>query len=559
MEQINDKLVVSASDLVGFAACSHLTWLDRKVAAGELVKPHRTDAMLDLLRDRGLKHESDYLAALKAEGIEVVSLDDASSGGPATPEERVKRLKKRAADTSVELTRRTEVIYQATFFDDTTSIGWRGHADFVRAVNYEDSQNFEPEDTKLSGHVSVNAVIQLCNYADHVGRVTGKRPLIIRVILGRGAAPQDFEVSRLFAYYGALKKRFLESLETRDEPYPLPVSHCAVCRWSEHCEKRWKSDDHLSRVAFMTSSQVKRLESVGVSTMDLLSRLDNSIKVPTVAPGVLTRLIEQAKLQKSSEDKAVPDYQIVLPAKEGIGLASLPLPDEGDVFYDIEGHPYFGQTGLEYLHGIATVVGGSFQFRGEWAHSPIEEQRVFEQFVDFLMNRWLEYPGMHVYHYAPYETTALKRLMGQYGTREAEIDAMLRGNLFVDLYRVVRQGVRIGVASYSIKKLEPLYMAARQGQIVMASSSVIEYERWLQSGDQKILDDILLYNKEDVESAWLLRNWLEARRVDVVKAQGELPRGPIVAPDDALKVDPELQKLIDQLNQGRPVGVGKKL
>lgn len=558
MEQIGQKLVVSASDLVGFASCPHLTWLDRKVAAGALSKPQRDDAMLELLRDRGLKHEHDYLAALKAEGVEVVSLDDPNNraGGVKTPAERKNSLVKRASDTATALAKRAKVIYQATFFDETSHPGWRGHADFVRAVSYDEIQNFEPEDTKLAGHVSVNAVLQLCNYVDHIERVTGIKPRKIRVILGRGAAAQDFEVSRLFAYYGALKERFIQSLNSQEEPYPLPVAHCVVCRWSERCEKRWKDDDHLSRVAFITTSQVKRLEKAGVKTMNALSVLGVDKQVKKFDPEVLSRLVAQARVQKSSENKSVPDYELVLPAEEGLGLASLPKPDDGDVFYDIEGHPYFGNHGLEYLHGYATVD-GEFKFQGKWAHDPMQERKVFEDFVDFLMNRWRDNPCMHVYHYAPYETTALKRLMGQYGTREAEIDAMLRGDIFVDLYRVVRQGLRIGVPSYSIKKLEPLYMPARQGQIVMASSSVIEYERWLQSGDQTILDDILLYNKEDVESAYLLRNWLEKRRTEVVNLQGDLPRGPSAKPEDALSVDAELQNLIDHLNQDRPAAVGR--
>jgi uncharacterized protein len=233
MEQLDGKLVVSASDLVGFASCTHLTWLDRKVAAGEIIKPQRVDAMLELLRDRGLKHENDYLAALKAEGVEVVSLDDPNSsvGGAKTPAERKNSLVQRASDTATALAKRAKVVYQATFFDESSHPGWRGHADFVKAVSYDDIQNFEPEDTKLAGHVSVNAVLQLCNYVDHIERVTGIKPRKIRVVLGRGAAAQDFEVSRLFAYYGALKERFMEALNTEEVPYPLPVAHCAVCRW----------------------------------------------------------------------------------------------------------------------------------------------------------------------------------------------------------------------------------------------------------------------------------------------------------------------------------------
>jgi uncharacterized protein len=73
------------------------------------------------------------------------------------------------------------------------------------------------------------------------------------------------------------------------------------------------------------------------------------------------------------------------------------------------------------------------------------------------MARWNEHPDLHVYHYAPYEPAALKRLLGRYATREEEIDQMLRAHLFVDLYGVVRQGLRASVESYSIKKLEPFY------------------------------------------------------------------------------------------------------
>ena len=86
---------------------------------------------------------------------------------------------------------------------------------------------------------------------------------------------------------------------------------------------------------------------------------------------------------------------------------------------------------------------------------------IFERFVDFVTARTALYPDLHIYHYAPYEPGALKRLMGRYATRENEIDNFLRGSLLVDLYSVVRNALRAGVESYSIKKLEPLYGFAR--------------------------------------------------------------------------------------------------
>jgi predicted RecB family nuclease len=96
----------------------------------------------------------------------------------------------------------------------------------------------------------------------------------------------------------------------------------------------------------------------------------------------------------------------------------------------------------------------SWQYQGDWALARIDEKRAFEAFVDFVMARWSRFPDLHIYHYAPYEPAALKRLMGRYATREEELDRMLRARLFVDLYQIVRHGLLASVESYSIKRLE---------------------------------------------------------------------------------------------------------
>ena len=78
-----------------------------------------------------------------------------------------------------------------------------------------------------------------------------------------------------------------------------------------------------------------------------------------------------------------------------------------------------------------------------------------------MTERLKVYPDLHIYHFAPYEPAAMKRLMGRYATRENEVDNLLRAEIFVDLFSVVRHGIRASVESYSIKKLEPLYSFVR--------------------------------------------------------------------------------------------------
>ena len=202
----------------------------------------------------------------------------------------------------------------------------------------------------------------------------------------------------------------------------------------------------------------------------------------------------------------------MLDHEPGSGLELLPPPDGGDVFFDMEGDPmYAPERGLEYLFGV--YLPAEDEYRGIWARNDTEEKRAFEELIDLLVARRARYPQMHVYHYAPYETTALRRLMGRYATREAELDDLLRNQVFVDLYAVTRQALRISQPSYSIKKLEAFYGMRRNAAVTRGDDSIVQFEAWLASRDDEILRQIGVYNEEDCRSTYLLREWLiELRR-----------------------------------------------
>jgi uncharacterized protein len=63
--------------------------------------------------------------------------------------------------------------------------------------------------------------------------------------------------------------------------------------------------------------------------------------------------------------------------------------------------------------------------------------------VSWAHERWRQDPSLHIYHYAAYEVTALRRLMGRYAVCEEEVAQLLRAEAFVDLYSVVRQGLLV--------------------------------------------------------------------------------------------------------------------
>jgi uncharacterized protein len=292
---------------------------------------------------------------------------------------------------------------------------------------------------------------------------------------------------------------------------------------------RRRADDHLSIVAGMSRTATQRLVDGGIPTRRSLAGLDPSARVSGVSTRPLARLREQARMQVGGEDRGTLLYELIEPDPEAPdhGLAALPPPSALDLFFDIEADPWMDDDGLEYLLGIAwRTPDGRTDYRPIWGHDRAGEKAAFETFIDLVIERLDRDPGMHVYHYAGYEAGAIKRLMQRHATREDEVDRLLRGRVLVDLYQVVRQGIRASVESYSIKKIEKFYLPARTGPITEAGFSVVEYEHWLRDHDDRHLTDLADYNRDDCVSTLLLQEWLEDRRTDGILQRGwDLPRG----------------------------------
>ena len=516
MQLSNDGLITSATDITSFLACEHLTQLEVAVARGELVPPESDDPEGNVVRRRGQQHEQRYLEHLRMQGRHIVEVR--STGGDSTS-----RHLQEQEQTLSAMRQGAEVIYQGTFFGE----GWLGHADFLLRVDRPSALgawSYEVADTKLARHVRAGALLQMCAYSEQLAARQGLEPEHMHVVLG-DMTVATHRLADYAAYYRLVKQRFTEAIgQRRSDTYPNKVDHCSLCRWNPCCEQRRRDDDHLSLVANLNRSQIPKLVAAGISTLAGLAATDDAVTVHHIGEHTLRRLRQQARLQLHQRETAQVHFEIVPPDGPNRGLCALPLPDDGDLFFDMEGDPWAGDEGLEYLFGVVELVGQQPVYRAFWAHDAAQERRAFEAFIDLVMERLAAHPGLHIYHYAPYEPDRLKRLMGRYGTREDEVDSLLRGGVFVDLYQVVRQGIRISQESYSIKKLEPLYMKARQTAVKEGGSSIVAYEEWIEEQEPRILQDIADYNRDDCISTWLLRNWLEERRRDAQASHGELAR-----------------------------------
>jgi uncharacterized protein len=473
-----------------FMSCRHATALDLAYMRGNGPVPREDRDDVVLLQKQGDAHEAAHLAKLKASGVSVIEIGRSD-------------LARNARETRAALAEGPQIVFQGALLGDN----WGGWSDFLERVERPSdlgSFSYEVTDTKLRRRPHPKHVLQLVLYSDLLTQIQGVAPEFAHVELGDGSRAR-LRLADYQAYARMARQRLEAFLENSVPSRPIPCADCSLCRWGDHCESQWQAEDSLFNVANITRTHVKKLEAAGVTTMEGLAKLARPIR--GMAETTRVRLMTQARLQHARKTGA-PAFELRNP-EPGKGFYLLPAPQAGDIFYDIEGDPHY-EGGLEYLHGVWF----DGRFKAFWAHDHSAEAQALAELLDFFRQRLAAFPEARIYHYAPYEITALRRLTAKYGIGEAVLDRLLRERRFVDLFAVVRGALIGSEANYSIKSMEVFYGRVREGEVKTAGGSVVAYERWRETGEQLILDEIEDYNRIDCISTEELRDWLVSIRPD---------------------------------------------
>ncbi len=541
-------LAFSASDLVTAASCEYqlLRKLDEKL--GRSAKAvFDGDEMLQHAAVLGDLHERKVLDGFIKE---FGPWDPAAGRGvydvvPAQAMDRATLLAKHHESIDA-LRSGADVVFQAAFFDGQ----FHGRSDFL--VRQADG-NYAVFDSKLARHAKVTALLQLAAYGEQLLKAGITPGPAVTLVLGATVPLPgggfDFvrshhKLADILPVYRERRERFLaltsaHRAQSGTARWGTPgILACGRC---EYCQEMVKATDDLLLVARMNSVQRKALHEMTIFTVTELAHATLA-----TASASLQRLQEQARMQSGvgASDGAVRYHKdgedhvlryAVIPENT---LAELPEPSRGDIFFDFEGDPLWqesatGAWGLEYLFGVIeapTGPGAPGVFRPFWAHSREAEKQAFLDFLAYVEKRRQDYPDMHVYHYAAYEKTALRKLSAMHVAGEDTVDQWLRDGLLVDLYQTVRNSIRISENSYSIKKLEPLYMGTnlRSGDVKDAGASVVAYAHYCDARDdnrleeaETILAGISDYNEYDCLSTLELRNWL----LGLARDRGIRPEG----------------------------------
>ncbi|CAM3616859.1 TM0106 family RecB-like putative nuclease [Micrococcus flavus] len=539
------SFLLSPSDVTAAATCEY-GWYRLKVdpALGRAPQPVDEDPFLTRVSGLGDEHEARVLAGLTAEhGAERVAVLERPSHW--IPEEIAAARDRTAAA----LEGRPAVVFQAMLHDGT----FGGLADFLvlrRDAGHPEGA-YEVVDTKLARHARVTALLQIAAYADLLDGMGVPRTRTGSLWLGDHTR-HEVDLTDVIPVYRHQRARLERDLRAHVDAGRAASwdDGLAVCGACPACEEAITAHRDVLLTAGATRLQRTRLREAGIRTVEDLAASEQT--PPGISERTWRGLRDQAVLQLTPQrPDGTPEFRIVDPEP----IRSLPAPSAGDLFFDFEGDPLWtapsgAMEGLEYLWGWVKAPDGDtagtafedFRFTGLWADSRAQERAALEEFVRCVEARRAEHPDMRIYHYAAYEVTALKRLTVRHGVGEAELDDWLRAGLFVDLYATVRASLRAAVESYSIKKLEPLYMGAdhrSEDGVTTAADSVTEYHAYAAAGDadeaRRLRAGIEDYNRYDCVSTARLRDWLraqvdgEAEPADGADASAEVDADPLTA------------------------------
>jgi len=525
-----DNPLLSPTTISAWLDCSW--YLTVKLGDNQAERNH-PGPFADLLMRKGLDHERACLEEFERQGRTVFRTPEWADG------ETFAQWTSRVGNP---MERGWDVIYQYPMIHD----GLRGVADFlVRVPDPVAGHSFyEPYDAKLArldakpGHV-----LQLCFYAEAIEALTGAPPKHMHLWLGSGRI-ESLEVEQFGAYWRRLRRRLSVAVANPEggAVRPEQCSYCEFCEFSQQCEDTWRASDSLVYVAGSRKKERAALESAGVDTLTELATFDG--QATGIPPSRQDRLRRQADLQVVSRlhQENPPAFRSVPPGDDpvwGHGYAHLPEPDPGDVYFDLEGHPFWTpNSGLFFLFGLWYQQDGEWTYDARWAHDLDAESAVAAELVEFFYHRRQGHPGVHVYHYNHTERSSLTSMT--LGRPSEALFAHLRDTgLFVDLMAVVTNAFQVGVESYGLKSLEALAGYERHGEIEGGSGAVVDYDLYMETHDLGLLDAIAQYNEDDVRATQALHRWLLGQRPADLEWRAAVMEG--------FDGDPELDQLAGQL------------
>lgn len=465
---------ITATDFFKFFQCPHWPYYDWHATAGEkaLRRPQTEEERRR--QEDGVTHEKEVVGQMFSEE-NIVAFEESPKDENAAFQETLAAMKQGA-----------DFIYQGTLLHGD----WAGRPDILEKRMGKSALgdwHYMPVDVKTSHTLKKYQKFQLTFYAYLLEKIQGRLPAEGAIVnIDHNRLPYAIQ-ENVVEFEEVLGR--LEGMRRGERPDPVLRKTCFdVGVWGELCQKFSRETDDISQLYKVNVRQLDALRNAGVRTVTDASEMDPEA-VEVRAEGALSlRMLERAKKQ-------------ALSLKNGTVFVREPvnLPDGGlEIHFDIE-----SSTGrdMDYLYGFL-IRGQEDSYKAFVAKAEDGEGKMWGEFL-----AWIETlpEDLAVYHYAAYEKVRLSLLAERYGGSGA-LDRFRER--MVDLSQITSDHIVFPLYFYGLKQVAPFLGYAWTGSVTSGGQSVNEFEKYVETGDERIMDELLRYNEHDVRATARLKDWL---------------------------------------------------
>lgn len=473
-----------------YQICPHWVWRDRY---GDQRRKGELPELAQKLLEQGVLHEEDYVKGLDFTAVELPF-------GEA------------AYQTTVDLMRRgVPLIYQGVIYADIGGVRYQGRPDLLERVPGSSPLGdyyYRPIDIKNSKDIKMAHWLQLTLYGLILEKMQDVFPSAV-AIMNSEHTRIDYELTLSHRQKTQDKIEEILKVMAGFKPPLKLVSTCKQSPWFSECVREAEAANDIALIYRLDSRALMALRQLHITTVQQLAELTLG-KLPRISY-VTHASLERARLQAKSltEQKL---YWLQQPR-----IPTAPLK----IYFDIEGDPLLQ---VQYLFGF-WIVGDTPKDLARFGkiHSPADstsyylycvaerpedEARVWQALLEWLA--LLFDRDYLVYHFADYERSRMLSLAERYGGLDV-VESLIEH--FVDLSKVVQQSVILPLYFYSIKDIAKSKFLNYHWRHPKAggAQSIFWYEKWLETGDRAVLEDIINYNEDDVVATEYLHRWLMSR------------------------------------------------
>lgn len=407
------------------------------------------------------------------------------------------------------------VIYQGALCAETTlaatDVEVVGVPDFLLPAR----SGYAIRDSKLARRIGEGRnpaiELQLATYGWLYEQTFGRPPVALQVHNGAGEIVD-------IPYEGgdrALKvlERILRLRLAEEEPHEaVGWGKCSACGFFGRCWPRAVKRRSVGLLPWVGAGLSGELERRGVESIDqLLDRYDAESLAEVDRPwGTGRKKVGEGAGRVLASARALAEGRPIV-------LKRPDIPEHPNyVMFDLEGlPPQLDELEKIYLWGMQVFGERQGGFRAATAGFGSQGDREgWEVFLSEASVILAEYGDIPFVHWASYERAKIDLYVSRFDDRDG-IAARVKRNL-LDLLPITYVSVALPLSSYGLKEVERLAGFDRKLEESGGEWSMARYIEATETADEElrasIMDEILAYNREDLEATWAVLRWLRSLR-----------------------------------------------